>query len=244
MAIKIKNILITGATGTLGSAIAKAIARGPNRFIALHCHRKTEKAHTLATELEKMGASTCVLTADLSKPGEAVKLATYAFDKLGGMDLFVHSASIFEHTPLGTVTDEQWDRIISIDLKAAFFLAQEVGMRMKKCGGKMVFLSDVAALRPYTGYLPYCIAKAGLDALVRGLAKSLAPKVLVNAVAPYVVTRPPGITDRAWNDLLSNMPTMKAQTPEEIAALIRMLAEEGESITGQVIAVDGGRMVK
>lgn len=239
----IQKILITGATGTIGSAVARAFA-GPGRRLALHWRASQKKAEALAQEIAASGAEAALISADLSHADEATALVSKAFDQLGGLDLLVHCAALFERTPLGTVTEEQWRRIVDLDLRAAFFIAQEAGMRMQQGGGRMVFLSDVAAVKPYGGYLPYCIAKAGVDALVRGLAKSLSPKVTVNAVAPYVVTRPAGITDRGWNDLLSKMPTRRAQTAEEIAAVIKMLAESAESITGQVIAVDGGRLLR
>ena len=115
---------------------------------------------------------------------------------------------------------------------------------MQRGGGRMIFLSDVAAQRPYAGYLPYCVAKAGVDALVRGLAKSLAPKVQVNGVAPYLVTRPEWLSDKGWADLLSKMPMRKASEPDEIASVVEMIAKSGDSITGQVIAIDGGRLLR
>lgn len=237
------RILITGATGTIGSAVARSFAR-EGCAIALHWNASQAKAEALERELVSAGATVTAFRADLSIVDQATGLVAQAFDALGGLDLLVHCASRFGRTPLGTVTEEEWTGIIDLDLKAAFFIAQEAGMRMQQQGGKMIFLSDVAGVKPYAGYLPYCIAKAGVDALVRGLAKSLAPKVTVNAVAPYVVTRPAGITDRGWADLLSKMPTRHAQTPEEIAAVVRMIAESGESITGQIIAVDGGRLLR
>lgn len=237
-----EKILIVGATGVLGGAIARTLA-GPGRAIALHAHAASAKAETLAAELAGAGAKTVVLGGDLARVDEAIRLGNEAFEKLGGLDLLVHAAARFEKTPLGTVTEEQWDALLDLDLKGAFFLAQELGIRMQHTGGKMIFLSDVAAARPYAGYLPYCIAKAGIDALVRGLAKSLAPKVLVNGVAPYVVTRPAGLSDRGWDDLLLKMPAKRAQTPEEIAAIVAMLAAN-DAMTGQIIAADGGRLLR
>lgn len=238
-----QHILITGASGTIGGAAARALAF-PGRAIALHFHRNETAARDLSQEIERRGAATHLLAADVRKTSEAARLVSESFERMGGLDTLVHAAASFEKLPLGTVTEDHWNAILDLDLKAAFFIGQEAGMRMQSQGGKMIFMSDVAGVKPYAGYLPYCIAKAGVDALVRGLAKSLAPKVLVNAVAPYVVTRPAGMSDRGWNDLLSKMPTRKASSPEEIAAVIRMLVEAGESITGQIIAVDGGRMLR
>lgn len=237
------QILITGASGVIGSAIARIFAT-PGRKIVLHYHRSEKSAFSLADELRQKGAEVQLTRGDLQQHREAARIVAEAFDAFGGIDLLVHAAALFERTPLGTVTEEQWDRILGLDLKAAFFLAQEAGMRMQTPGGRMIFLSDVAGERPYAGYLPYCIAKSGIDAMVRGLAKSLAPKVLVNAVAPYVVTRPKDFSDRSWGELLSKMPMQRPQTPDDIAAIVKMLAETGDALTGQVIAVDGGRLLK
>lgn len=236
------KILVTGATGTLGTAISRLFS-GPGKEIAIHCRSRRGEAEALANELKAGGAEAFVLEADLSRADEAVRLGAEAFERMGGLDLLIHAAALFEKTPLGTVSEEQWDHILDIDLKGAFFLAQEVGMRMQRDGGRMIFFSDVAAVRPYAGYLPYCIAKAGIDSLVRGLAKSLAPRVLVNGIAPFIVTRPAGMSDSGWSDLLSKMPTRRASTPEDVAAVVKMLAESGDSITGQIIAVDGGRLL-
>lgn len=242
MAATPTRILITGVTGTIGNAIARALAK-PAVRIALHYHSATERAELLRIDIEKSGAYASLIRTDLSKPGGASSLVAETVKSMGGLDLLVHCAAIFERTPLGDVTEELWNKIITINLKAAFFLAQSSAFAMKENGGRMIFISDVAAVKPYAGYLPYCVAKAGIDSLVRGLAKSLAPGILVNAIAPYIVTRPTGMSDEGWNDLLSKMPTRKAQTPGEIAALAKMLAET-TSITGQVIAVDGGRILR
>lgn len=243
MVPKHTRILITGATGIIGTEIARALAeRGVS--IVLHHHRSLERAEALAAELTRTGAAVHVVARDLSIAVQAAALATQARELLGGMDLLVHGAANFERTPLGTVTEAQWDHVFDLNLKAAFFLAQAAAEKMRESGGSIIFLSDVAARRPYGGYLPHCLAKAGIDALTRGLARSLAPAVTVNAVAPYVVTRPKGISDWEWNDILEKTPLKRPSAPEEVAAVVKMLASFGESITGQVICVDGGRLIR
>ncbi len=236
-------ILVTGSTGTLGSAISRRLSSSGVK-IALQYHSNKDRAQSLAAELAGSGAEAFALEANLSLEGKASRLVREAAERMGGLNLLVHAASTFDKTPLGTVTEEQWDRIMAVDLKSAFFLAQEAGLMMQRGGGRMIFLSDVAAQRPYAGYLPYCVAKAGVDALVRGLAKSLAPKVQVNGVAPYLVTRPEWLSDKGWADLLSKMPMRKASEPDEIASVVEMIAKSGDSITGQVIAIDGGRLLR
>lgn len=237
------KILITGATGTIGGACARTLAREETQIV-LHCRTQVERAQALQGEIEQAGAGAHIIQADFSDAMAPKGLVADAAEKMGGLDLVIHCAALFEKTPFLTVTPEQWDRGISINLKTAFFLAQAAASAMEKDGGRMIFLSDVAATKPYGSYFPYCIAKAGIDALVRGLARSLAPKIQVNAIAPYIVTRPPGITDAGWNDLLNKTPMRRASTPEEIAALVSTLAFSAQTITGQVIAVDAGRLLR
>ncbi len=243
MALKHSRILITGATGVIGNEIARALAE-PGVTLALHYHRSRERAEALAGELARTGAKVHLLPRDLSIAAQAAALAQQARELLGGMDLLVHAAANFERTPLGMVTEAQWEAVFDMNLKAAFFLAQTAAEGMRESGGSIIFLSDVAARRPYGGYLPHCLAKAGIDALTRGLARSLAPAVTVNAVAPYVVTRPKGISDWEWNDILEKTPLKRPSAPQEVAAVVKMLASFGESITGQIISIDGGRLIR
>lgn len=239
---KTRKILITGATGTLGQASARALASKNFSFV-LSFGSSKEKAEKLKLEIEAAGASAHVISADISSVKQCESLVHESARIMGGMDVFIHAAAIFEHMPLGTVTEKQWDHTLSVDLKSVFFLSQVAGFAMRRAGGKIILFSDVAAVRPYAGYLPYCIAKAGVDALVKGLAKSLAPQVQVNAVAPYIVTRPDWISDKGWNDLLAKIPSRKPSTAEEIADVVRSLVFTGDSTTGQIVAVDGGRLL-
>lgn len=238
-----RHILITGATGVIGQAIAHALATRETEII-LHCNHAHEKAQALKKELRGIGATTHVIAADLTLAGEAERLVAESVGLMDGLSVLVHTAAVFEKTPLGSVTEGQWDQLINLNLRAAFFLAQATAKAMAKNGGKMIFLSDVSASKPYGSYLPYCIAKAGIDTLVKGLARTLAPKITVNAIAPYAVTRPEGISDEGWNDLLNKTPMRRASTPSEVAAIAKMLVESAETITGQVIVVDGGRLLR
>lgn len=236
------KILITGATGTLGTASSLALAGTDSKFF-LHYNKNKDGALKLKSKLEALGSKVDIASADLSQVDEIGLLIRDAQKKLGGIDLFINTASIFEKTPLGTVTEEEWNKLTGVDLKATFFLSQEIGMLMQRTSGKIILFSDVAAMRPYAGYLPYCISKAGVNALVKGLARALAPRVQVNAIAPYVVTRPEGITDKGWSDLLAKIPNKKPQSPEEIAAAVKWLASSAGSLTGQIISIDGGRLL-
>jgi pteridine reductase len=236
-----QRALITGASGSIGAAIAAAIA-GPGAALVLQYRSSEERAREAARHAEGSGSKVDLIGCDISEAGAPEWLVAKACEAMGGLDLLVHCAAIFDHTPLESVTPEVWDRIVAVNLKAPFFLAKAAAYAMKG-GGSMIFLSDVAAAKPYSGYLPYCISKAGIESLVRGLARSLAPAIRVNAIAPYVVTRPEGMSDKGWNDLLCKTPMRRPSTPEEIASIARALVES-ETVTGQVICVDGGRLLR
>lgn len=235
-----QRIVITGSSGTIGGAVARALGEAGSRIV-LHCNRGKDRAEALRGELARCGAKAHVIATDLSKPKNAERLVDESMKLLGGIDVLIHAAAIFGKMPLGTVTDEEWSDIIDTNLKASFFLAQAAGIPMQTDGGSIVIISDVAARRPYAGYLPYCISKAGVDAMVRGLARALAPKVIVNAVAPYAVTRPEGLSDSGWNDIMNKVPLHRQTGADEIARLVKILCDKNSTITGQIIAIDGGR---
>jgi len=236
------RVLITGATGAIGRAIVKAFACSGAK-LSIHYNDNRRLAMSLMKQARSQGARAHAISADLSQIGEPERLVAESVGNMGGLDLLVHAAASFERTPFGTVTDEQWMRMAALNMKAPFFLAQEAALAMGKSGGAMIFMSDVAATTPYGGYLPYCMSKGAIDSLVRGLAKALAPKISVNAVAPYLVSRPKDVTDREWNELLNKSLLRRAAKPDEVASLVKKIAELSDSMTGQVVAVDGGRLL-
>ncbi|MFH1830442.1 MAG: SDR family oxidoreductase [Pseudomonadota bacterium] len=238
-----KRILITGATGSLGTAFTQALAETGAKMV-LGYHRNKDKALELKESIRGVAALVDAVSIDLTKPKEPLHLIERCNEVMGGIDVLIHCASLFEKTPLGSVTSEKWDEIIDADLKVAFFLAQAAAQNMKEKEGSMIFLSDVAVQKPYGSYLPYCIAKAGIEALVRGLARTLAPHVRVNAIAPYLVTRPNDMSDKGWVDLINKTPMRKPNTIEEIVGLVKWLVFDAHTTTGQVIAVDGGRLLR
>ncbi len=237
--MKNDKVFITGATGSIGQAVAAEFScRGYE--LVLHYNKNEQAALKISGEIKKAGGKAVLVGADISRVEGIKKMFEEASKELSGFNVLVHCAAGFMRTAFDEVDEKIFDDVIAVDLKAAFFVAQ-VAARSMKDGGRMIFLSDIAAQRPYAGYLPYCMAKAGVDSLVRGLAKKLAPKISVNAIAPYIVTRPAGMSDAGWNDLIDKAPMRRESPPREIARLVGFLAEASPSLTGQVIAVDGGR---
>jgi NAD(P)-dependent dehydrogenase (short-subunit alcohol dehydrogenase family) len=196
--------LITGATGAIGGAIAIEMAKRGFDLV-LHYNTNEKRAVQLAEQTRAVGRKVFAVAADIGSVAEIKRLVESAAESLGGLNLLVHCAATFMKSSFEDVSEESFDDTMNINLKAAFFIAQEC-VRVMADEGKMIFMSDIAGVKPYAGYLPYCIAKAAVDSLVRGLAKKYAPRIAVNAIAPYVVTRPKGMSDAGWNDLISKTP--------------------------------------
>lgn len=234
--------LITGSTGSIGGAVAIELAkRGFD--VALHYNTKEKRAEMLAQEIRALGHKAVTVKGDISKVVDIRATVKVAAEGLGGLNVLVHCAAVFSRTEFEKVDEETFRNVIDINLKAAFFIAQETANIMGD-EGRMIFLSDVAAVKPYSAYLPYSMAKAGVDALVRGLAKKYAQKISVNAIAPYIVTRPEGMSDAGWNDLISKTPARRESPPHEIAQIVSFLTKASPSLTGQIISVDGGRLLR
>jgi NAD(P)-dependent dehydrogenase (short-subunit alcohol dehydrogenase family) len=234
-----ERILITGATGNIGGAIARGLAGNGSR-IALACRSNVHAAHLLGDELVELGSEAHILSEDISTASGAHKLIADTVGLLGGIDLLVHCASTIKKVPFERVDETTWDEAISTNLGATFFLVQAAVKAMDDDGGKIILFSDVAAIRPYGDYLPYCISKAGIEALVRGLAKRVAPKITINAIAPFIVTRPTDMSETEWDALVEKTPMKRSSTPKEIGDIVYALANS-DTITGEVITVDGGR---
>jgi len=167
MEIAGKGALVTGAAKRIGRAIALALAeRGAD--VVVHYHRSEAAAHETARAIEALGVRALVLPADLANVREIERLIERAADFLGRLDILVNNASVFFRTPFGSTTEEEWDVHLDVNLKAPFFCAQYAARIMQKQGGgKIINIADWAGFRPYVGYIPYCISKAGVIALTQ-----------------------------------------------------------------------------
>lgn len=236
--------LVTGASRRIGAAIVRGLHAAGYRVL-LHYHRSADEARQLAEELnaERPG-SVVTQQADLDDTAALSGLVNQAINAWGHLDALVNNASTFYPTPLGTVTESQWDALLGSNLKAPFFLCQAAAPQLARRQGAIVNLVDVYAERPLKGYPVYSIAKAGLAALTRSLAVELAPDVRVNGVSPGAILWPEQ-TDggQTQADILARIPLARSGSPTDIAGAVRFLLEGAPYITGQIIAVDGGRSV-
>jgi len=238
-----KVALITGGAKRVGAAIARRLHReGAN--VMLHYRGSEREANALRTELSAARAeSVALVKADLLNIGNLSEIVRNTLERFSRLDALVNNASAFFPTPVGEMTQAAWESLIGANLRAPLFLAQEAAPHLKKTGGSIVNITDIHAVRPLKNYVIYSIAKAGLEGLTRSLARELAPEVRVNGVAPGAILWP---EDGSWDDLMRQRivaHTLLKRTgdPDDVARAVYYLLAEAPYVTGQIIAVDGGR---
>lgn len=238
-----KVVLITGAAQRIGAASARELHERGWRIL-VHCRHSRENAAALASELNAKRHDSCkVLHADIGSDAEVEKLASDALGVFARVDALINNASSFYPTPLGTTTPQQWDDLFSSNARAPFFLAQALAPELKRQQGAIVNLIDIHAQRPLREHTVYCMAKAAHAMLTLSLAKELAPEIRVNGIAPGAILWPDhqAMDAAAQEKILHSIPLQRLGDPTDIARTIAFLLEDSPYITGQIIAVDGGR---
>ena len=240
-----KTVLVTGGAVRLGAAICRALSEA-GAHLAIHCHRSGTKGDALATELRARGGQAAVFVADLTSREGPAALARDVEAKLGGVDVLVNSAARFDRaafteTPL-SVLEDQW----ALNARAPFLLTQALvpGMRARG-GGDVVNLIDVGGTRlTVPSYSAYGMTKAALGQLTQTLAVELAPLIRVNGVAPGTVLPPEAQTPAEQEALRARIPLQRLGNPEDVAQTVLFLLTGPTFITGEIIAVDGGRALQ
>lgn len=240
-----KTALITGASHRIGAAIARML-HGEGMNLVLHYRNSSAGAERLRNDLEDQRSHSVVLgQADLMHTGQLFDLVGLANQAFGRLDVLVNNASAFYPTPVGEVTLKQWDELMGSNLKGPFFLAQAAAPLLRAHNGCIVNLVDVHAERPKKDYPVYSMAKAGNAMMVKALARELGPEVRVNGVAPGVILWPDeAMTDQRKEEILERTVLGRAGCEEDVARTVLFLVRDAEYITGQIIAVDGGRTVQ
>ena len=240
-----KTILITGAAKRVGAAIARRLHRaGAN--LTLHYHSSEREAHALQSELNLQRAQSVTLVrANLLETAGLTEIVKTCVERYGSLDALINNASAFYPTPLGSISAENWDELIGANLKAPLFLSQAAAPYLRKAAGCIVNITDIHAERPLKNYVIYSIAKAGLTALTTSLARELGPEVRVNAVAPGPIAWPEdGSFDEVTRQrVISHTLLKRIGEPDDIARAVYYMVAEAPYVTGQIIAVDGGRSV-
>ncbi|WP_323845676.1 pteridine reductase [Microbulbifer magnicolonia] len=242
-----RNALITGAAARLGRAIARELHR--DHRVIIHYRSSATAAQQLVDELNAIRPdSAAALHSELAGAADCEQLAEQAIRQWGGVDVLVNNASAFFPTPVGRANEDHWDQLIGSNLKAPFFLSQALAESLARgsnsgISGCIVNMADIHAERPMPRHPIYCAAKAGLVMLTKSLALELAPRVRVNAVAPGAILWPEQETvdEAAKAQILERIPLARTGSADDIARTVRFLVSEAPYISGQVIAVDGGR---
>ncbi|WP_198411210.1 pteridine reductase [Marinimicrobium alkaliphilum] len=236
--------LITGSAKRLGAQTARTLHAAGYRIV-LHYRHSANDAEQLAADLNRTRPDSAVaLQADLNQSTDVEQLARAALAQWQRLDALINNASSFFPTPVGEATEAHWDDLINSNLKAPFFLAQALAPALRASGGTIVNMADIHADRPLSQHPIYCAAKAGNVMLTKSLARELAPEVRVNGIAPGAILWPESDADMsedAKQGILHKVPLGREGHPDDIARTILFLVRDAPYITGQIIAVDGGR---
>ena len=239
-------VLITGAARRIGAATARKLHEAGAR-IAVHCNRSRAEADALAAELNGRRAGSCaVVQGDLLDLAALPRIVEDAARAFGRLDALVNNASSFYATPFGSISQREWDDLIGTNLRAPLFLAQAATARLRATKGSIVNIVDIHAERPLANFLVYSVAKAGLAGLTRALALELGPDVRVNGVAPGAILWPDGgehFDGSERSRITEQTPLARIGTPEDVAGAVKYLLFDAPFVTGQVLAVDGGRSI-
>jgi pteridine reductase len=238
--------LVTGAARRVGAEIARTL-HATGAQVAIHCHRSVAEADSLAGALNELRpASAAVFRVDLCDLAALPDLIGQVVARFGALHGLVNNASSFRPTPLGGIDGALWEDLIGSNLKAPLFLAQAAAPHLRASSGAIVNIVDIHAVRPLKDHLVYSAAKAGLAGLTRALALELAPRVRVNGVAPGAILWPESgdaYPDAERARILATTPLARTGTALEIARAVKYLLLDAEFVTGQILAVDGGREV-
>ena len=235
--------LVTGAGRRVGQAIAIALAEA-GCDVAIHYHGSRAGADETAKAVQGAGRRATVLQADLTDANRARELADQAARALGRLDALINSAAIMVREPVETVTPESWDATLDLNLRSMFFVSQGAIPHLRRAHGKIVNIADLAGLEPWPAYIPHCVSKAGVIMLTKGLARALAPDIAVNAVAPGAILLPDDWGERERRHLEETTPLRRIGDPSDVIAAIKFLLAGTDYVTGTVIVVDGGRLIR
>jgi pteridine reductase len=236
-----KIVLITGAAHRIGATTARMLhAEGMN--ILLHYRNSREAAETLQAKLNAIRSdSVHLIQADLHDTANLPALVEQAISIWGRLDVLINNASSFYATPIGSVTETQWDDLIGSNLKAPFFLSQAAAPFLREQQGCIVSIVDIHAERPLKEFPVYSMAKAGLVMLTKSLACELGPEIRVNAIAPGAILWPENLGENEKEKIISRTFLKRQGAPEDIASAILYLIRDAGYMSGQILTLDGGR---
>jgi pteridine reductase len=233
--------LVTGAGRRVGRALAVALG-AEGMSVAVHYHASDAEARETARMIEQEGGKASLVSADLTRD-TAASLIDDVVHRLGALDVLVNSSAVMERTPLGEVTVARWDAMMALNLRAPFLLSQAAAPHLARARGAIVNIADLAAFETWPAYIPHGISKAGVVYMTRALARTLAPNVRVNAIAPGAVLLPDDWTEDDAAKLRESTPLGRLGSPDDVVgAMLYFL--RADYVTGETLIVDGGRHVR
>ena len=237
-------VLVTGAARRIGAAIVTRLHANGAR-VAIHYRGSNDEARRLAASLNQQRPDSAdTFQADLLQGEDISSLVENVVAWGGRLDALVNNASTFYPTPVGTITEKEWDDLVGSNFKAPLFMSQAAAPHLRKTCGAIVNIVDIHAQRPLRDHPVYGPAKAALAMLTRSLAKDLAPDIRVNGVSPGAILWPEdGMSESTRQTILRQVPLKRAGDPDDIAGCVLFLLRDAPYVTGQIIAVDGGRSI-
>ena len=232
--------LVTGGSKRIGADIIRTLH--PEYNIVLHYLNSSAEAKVLQQALNQKRDNSCqIIQANLDIHQEVLNLAKQAQQLWGGINVLINNASQFFPTPIGNVSETDWDALMSSNMKAPFFLSQALAGELKKNNGNIINIVDIYSERPLREHSIYSMAKAGLKMMTESLAKELGPHVRVNAIAPGPILWPETSNEPAHDKIIQSTALKRQGSPKDIARTVQFLLQENVYITGEMIRVDGGR---
>jgi pteridine reductase len=243
MELRGRVALVTGAGRRLGRALAAGLA-GRGMVLAIHHHSSSGGAEALREEVAAAGGRAECFAADLTDPRAARALPGQVVEKFGRLDVLVNSAAVMQRLDFERTTPEQYDAILDLNLRSVFFCTQGAAAALRAARGKVVNLADLAGLQPWPGFAAHSVSKAGVVMLTKVLARSLAPEVTVNAIAPGAVLVPEEYDAEERARLARAAPLGRLGSPDDVVGALLYLLEAADFVTGEVLTVDGGRLLR
>ncbi len=234
---------MTGGGKRMGRAIALTLARA-GADVIVNYHQSRDGAQSAVREIAALGVRALALRADVARPKQVTAMFRNIEKRFGRLDILVNNAGAFFAVSWDKLTEKDWDRLLGINLKGPFFCAQAAARIMLRQGrGNIINISSLGGLQAWPSYMHYCASKAGLISLTRSLAKTLAPTIRVNSVAPGTILFPDEERTATIKKIIRTTPLQKAGEADDIAQMVLFLATHSEFITGQVFSVDGGKSI-
>ena len=237
-----KWVLITGGAKRIGARIARTL-HAEEMNLVIHFNTSSDDANELCSELNSIrNESAIAIGSNLTNQTEVESLITKVIETTGQLDVLINNASTFYPTPIEDITLDDWDNLMGTNLKAPLFLCKHAAPHIKESKGCIINMVDIHASKPLKDHPIYGSAKSGLVMLTRSLAKDLAPEVRVNGIAPGMILWPEnGPSEETKQKVIDQIPLKRSGEPNDIAQTVLFLIAHADYITGQIIAVDGGR---